>query len=430
MLPEALFLRPWLGQDPFSPADRKRFAAGRRAKDPFLRGVALSALGDYDGAFAALSEAQAYPRQAGLRARAESAAARPVETPAPTCGCRRGRTEEPLASCLERLAALKQGDVKGAAVLAGSVARLAPRSSAGPVMRALMEAEAGKPRQALACLRKARALDGAPWLRALSARLKARWGDLEGACADLAGVASERLERARLLYRLDRYDQALSELARAAKDAPGDHYIPLLSAEIHSALDRFDLVARDCAKAAALNPRDHWPLVRRSHAWLSMGRLAAAQRDLEAACALAPQDAALRHRLFQAMLLSGDEAGLKDSLRRPGLSARRDHWTACLLMRRGADEAAQLFASCAGEGSEPARHECSLGGARPGGRRAVLRRPGPRRTRLPQDRRATVATLRALRGAEARRLQHARRAGQNLLALFPEVRLRLPRHRG
>jgi len=267
-------------------------------------------------------------------------------------GRRRTSVADRALSLLIRDAALSfhSGDYAAADRGADAVLRMAPRSSLGPAIKALIAAQSGDRAAAERRLASARG-----WLRALRGMLRARWGEHDAARRDLE--ATRRIERsawacaarAAADNRVGRFRSALKELAGMRSVLPSSPEPDLLASAIHLEQAQYAEAAACLSRAARSAPADAEIRRRLSRVYFVEGDLPSARREIEAACRLSPGDAELRQERLRLCLLLDDEAASRSQLREKWPPGVRDFWRAYAACRAGRfAESRRLFAAAEG----------------------------------------------------------------------------------
>ena len=240
--------------------------------------------------------------------------------------------------------------------------RLHPDGPAGPAVAALLAASRGDAAASLAAADRAAALSGdAAWARALRGALRGRWGDLDGARADLDFALAREASpwalaaRADALNRLGAFWLALVDLDRLREMLPGDPETDVLAAAIHRDQAQYADALRRLARAEALRPGEARFARLRSEVLFVQGKIAAAARELERAVRLAPGDEGLLFERVRLLALAGEEGRAERALAASTLPpASRDFLLGYLRARRRRwKEAEALFARVAAS-PEPA----------------------------------------------------------------------------
>jgi len=311
-------------------------------------------------------------------------------------------------------------------------------------LRALALAERGLLKPALSLLAAARKRPGAdgPMLTAFEGMILRQAGDLEGSLRALirAGRGANPYpwilsHRADVHNRMGFFQQALVDLKRFHELLPADPSAFAQAANVLYDQAYYEEALAAIKAAAALAPRDADIQARRAQILVSAGRVAEAARVLRAALRLAPDDVHLREELVEAAVMAGNAALARAELKRGGLEKTPFGLVArgTLLARAGRrDAAAALFSSAAKalERASPQRERAlfyarcmkAAGRGAKAPRGLTLCGVG---VRHPYQ--LSIATLRALAGAETIFTNLPDIEPRRFLALFPGRVVSVPR---
>lgn len=245
-----------------------------------------------------------------------------------------------------------KGDLAAAGRDVDAFIGLMPGSAAGPVMKALLAAQAGDKTATEAWLEAAGPRGPAGWARAVRGMMRARWGEHDSAHADLDATRKvERsawacAERADAYNRIGLFWDSLTEFGHMRKAIPGSPEPDIRASAIHLEQAQYEEAARCLVRAKRLAPGDVRVPRQLSRVRFVEGDLPGARAAIDEACRLDPNDVGLRQERLRICVLQDDDETVGVLLERAWPPGLRDFWLAYVACRRKRfDESIRLFAA-------------------------------------------------------------------------------------
>jgi nucleoside-diphosphate-sugar epimerase len=245
-----------------------------------------------------------------------------------------------------------KGDLAAAESDAEAFIGLMPASAAGPVMKAMIAAQAGDRASVEAWLEAAGPRGPEGWARAVRGMMRARWGEHDAARADLdAAKKIERsawacAERADAYNRVGLFWDSLTEFAHMRKAIPGSPEPDIRASAIHLEQAQYEEAAQCLVRAKRLAPGDVRVPRQMSRVRFVEGDLPGARAAIDEAFRLDPLDLGLRQERLRICVLQDDDKAVASLLKEDWPAGVRDFWLAYVACRRKRfDESIRLFAA-------------------------------------------------------------------------------------
>lgn len=256
----------------------------------------------------------------------------------------------------------RAGDVAAAERDADAFIAARPGSAAGPAMKALLAAQGGDKAAVERWLEASGPRGPEGWARALRGMMRARWGEHEGARADLDATRKiERsawacAERADAYNRVGLFWDSLSEFAHMRRAIPDSPEPDIRASAIHLEQAQYEEAARCLARARRLAPGDVRVPRQLSRVRFVEGDLPGSRAAIEEACRLEPSDLGLREERLRICVLQDDDKAVAALLKGEWPAGVRDFWLAYVACRRKKfAESVRLFAAAEKATDDPQR---------------------------------------------------------------------------